>query len=644
MSKNRDDDDGYNVVRSNLQKSLTQRLEEREYGRMSSSQVESARMTKVSYINLREGTYAAQSFTKKHLKDWLFDKELSNEHGSVFENRRTGEVRVAYRGTQTMSDWGTNGRMAVGLSGGQFDSIEGQIYDVELKYGKMPDVLSGHSKGGGQAILMGEKFGINTHTQDPFIPTQELVGLESNAQHSVVRTPTDWVSAGANLTRFRDGFDVVDISPVGTSVLESHDLGLMTGVSHESTGNTTYAPDVKNKAFLSRAVEAGQSFSEIAAEVGYGRGTPEYKSMRHEYKAIRSEPKTHMVRAGFVPKVAPSAIVSAVSRIGGGLSAVVGEGAVKIVNAQSAAGILGGVVANTALRAAGVNDDVVLATASGAIGNASADAAGAGVRALTGVGVEAAEMGLLGVAASSLARGGAGGLLGFGAERAVSSIGHAIHLDDNITSVTASIAGGAASGMIFGPEGAALGAAIGGVIGGIESIWRANQPTQPTQDFMLQPYRHRMIDSLIGNDRDVHRIVSEFNRNADFGDRAIEETQDRITDRVRQMQIAHGWTHKYDRYTAVLQSTPRGTQTNAVDGRGRSTVMLGGDYNPIIWEERDIHNAAVARYEADENESMNAIDSRYNARASEATEIANSVSNQIERTPTHEVIHSIVAA
>jgi hypothetical protein len=104
MSKKHKDDDIYNVVRSNLQKSLTQRLEEREYGQMTMSQVESARMTKVSYINLREGPHAAQTFTKKHLKDWLLDNELTDEHGSVFENKRTGEVRVAYRGTQTLQD------------------------------------------------------------------------------------------------------------------------------------------------------------------------------------------------------------------------------------------------------------------------------------------------------------------------------------------------------------------------------------------------------------------------------------------------------------------------------------------------------------------------------------------------------------
>ena len=93
-----------------------------------------------------------------------------------------------------------------------------------------------------------------THTQDPFVPTRELIGAESNAQHSIVRTPTDWVSAGANITKFRDGFDVTDIAPVGTSVLASHDPNLMTGVTHEGTGNTTYDPELKNKAYLAREI------------------------------------------------------------------------------------------------------------------------------------------------------------------------------------------------------------------------------------------------------------------------------------------------------------------------------------------------------------------------------------------------------
>jgi hypothetical protein len=593
------------VVRSHVGKALASRISEREYGTMTNSEVVSARMTKVSYINLREGPHAAQAFTTEHLKNWKLDLEITDEHGAVFQHQKTGEVRIAYRGTQTGADWKTNLRLATGLtdSGSQFKALESQMQLVKGKYGKLPEMLSGHSKGGGQALVMGERHGIATHTQDPFIPVKELFGGQSNAEHSIVRTPTDWVSGGSNLVKLRPGFTQIDIqASAGTSVLESHDLNLMTRVNHEGTGNTTFDPAAKNTAFVAKEIKNKILFGEVASKVGYKPGTDEYVTLRAEYKSIARQPpatiQQHLDNAGYVPKAKASVSSIAAARVGGALSSVIGESVVKVVNLKTASAILVGAGAVGALHALGVEDELTVAGVSGGVGNVAVDAVGSATRALgRGAVAETAiagEISLLGAGVRSITRGGVSGVLGFGVERAVSAIGGAIGIDDTATRITAAAAGGAAAGAIFGPEGALIGALFSAGIEGATAMWQA---TTPHHDYMLGPFRHQQIDEIIGADAAVRGIVSEFNRKADFSNDAISKTEEQISARVIAMQQASGWTHGYGEYKAELQAKTRGSQEAARDGRGRPTVMLGGDYSSIQATERKQARAQQDFYE-----------------------------------------------
>ena len=257
----KDDDDIYtNVFKSHVKQRLSDGISEKGYGKMTASEIDSARMTKVSYINLTEGRLAALAYTKDHLPNYELDTELTNEHGALFKNKETGELRLAYRGTQAARDWDTNMRMlTLQEEGGvQVKGLEEQMAKIEKAYGKKPDLLTGHSKGGGQAIYMGEKHGINTHTQDPFVPTRHWFGGKTNAQHTVIRTPTDVVSSVSNISKFREGFTQVDIqASAGESVLQSHDLNVMTGVEYKMKGNTTYNPKLKDMAYLAQHIQEG---------------------------------------------------------------------------------------------------------------------------------------------------------------------------------------------------------------------------------------------------------------------------------------------------------------------------------------------------------------------------------------------------
>ena len=607
MSGDSGDGDPYMaVVRSNVNKSLSSRMSEREFAKMTPSEVTSARMTKASYINLREGQHASQAYARDHIKGWKLDTQLSDEHGSVFQHERTGELRVAYRGTQAGRDWETNLRMGAGLEKGgtQFKALEEQMQSVIRKYGRKPDLLTGHSKGGGQAIRMGENHGINTHTQDPYVPTRLMTsaGGKAKAKHTVIRTPTDWVSANSNISKFRTGFTQKDIAPTaGTSLLQSHDLNLMTGVEHEATGNTDYDPVGKNKAFMAREIAKGRSFAQVADTVGYDRGSSDYQQLRSEYEEARSTPlnerDTHLRRAGFVSEVPAGSVGSAAMRIGSALTGQFGEGVSKVANVGTGGAILGGLGAVAALRTVGVNDEATLAIASGAAGNASADAVTAAARAASGATRTAGAMtgaGALSSAARSLVRGGAGGVLGYGVERAVSQLGHLAGVNDTVTDIAAAGAGGAAAGAVFGPEGAAIGGVLGAGIAGATSIFQA---TQPKKDYMLSPFRHSEIDSSIGSNPEIRAILSDFNSRADFRDDAIAEVEGKITTLVRELQRQSGWTHGYERYTASLEEVPRGAQGQARDGRGRPTAMLPGDYTEIENQEAAVHEAAMQEYQ-----------------------------------------------
>jgi hypothetical protein len=53
--------------------------------------------------------------------------------------------------------------------------------------------LHGHSKGCGQAIIVGERKGVDTITQDPAL-TPKMIAT-ARRKHIINRTPTDYVSA-----------------------------------------------------------------------------------------------------------------------------------------------------------------------------------------------------------------------------------------------------------------------------------------------------------------------------------------------------------------------------------------------------------------------------------------------------------------
>ena len=211
----------------------------------------SARMTKASYINLTEGSHASNAYATKHIPGWKIDERFTSEHISVFVEKATGNVQVAFRGTQTNADWHTNKAFLTMREekSSQLNQMKKELIEIHSEFGDRIKVFSGHSKGGAQAIYLSEWMAktfrdINhliTHTQDPFIPTRRLLGDSAKLQHFISRTATDAVSIGANLVTERTGYNQTIVeAEAGTSVLQSHDLNVKTGVDYTGRGTTVF--------------------------------------------------------------------------------------------------------------------------------------------------------------------------------------------------------------------------------------------------------------------------------------------------------------------------------------------------------------------------------------------------------------------
>ena len=141
------------VAKAHVKKALGKDIHAKEYQTMSPSEILSARMTKASYINLTEGSHAAQAYANAHIPGFRLDHSLTTEHQSVFYNKETGELRLAYRGTQAGRDWASKFKMGVGATqyASQARELEKSMQRVIAKYGtngKLPPntVISGHSK------------------------------------------------------------------------------------------------------------------------------------------------------------------------------------------------------------------------------------------------------------------------------------------------------------------------------------------------------------------------------------------------------------------------------------------------------------------------------------------------------------------
>jgi hypothetical protein len=82
----------------------------------------------------------------------------------LFRNNTTGDLILAYRGTQTLNDWGTNIYNALGGQSSRYQAATTIAFKVQDLNPGVNIVLAGHSLGGGQAALASAATGLNAIT------------------------------------------------------------------------------------------------------------------------------------------------------------------------------------------------------------------------------------------------------------------------------------------------------------------------------------------------------------------------------------------------------------------------------------------------------------------------------------------------
>ena len=160
---------------------------------------------------------------------YKIDQQLSNQDSLVLVGDETGDIKVAYRGTKykNLEDIKGNASIAYGSDEGspQYNRALEQINKIKTKYKVLPDELVGFSKGSAIGMRMGEKFGIDTTSFNPFLG-RGLINSVGNSKNIIYRTATDFASMGVALKGSNPNYDIKVIDAVKDSIspLKAHSL------------------------------------------------------------------------------------------------------------------------------------------------------------------------------------------------------------------------------------------------------------------------------------------------------------------------------------------------------------------------------------------------------------------------------------
>ena len=216
-----------------IQFARSSRPNAKNISRVDAQRARLVKAARLAYMN-DDDFASAQAYLDNEVgPGFIIDKDLSKmTDTSIVVKTPEGGTEIAIRGSQIFdkfnpADMKANARMLVGAQGTdpQFNSLSDQYEASVNKHGSV-DMVSGHSKGAGQAMLLGDKFDVATTSFNPLVPQKVMAGdISTTKPQKVWRTTKDTPSLGLGLSKnVNANYDVQAIRPL------------------KRTGETTYNP------------------------------------------------------------------------------------------------------------------------------------------------------------------------------------------------------------------------------------------------------------------------------------------------------------------------------------------------------------------------------------------------------------------
>lgn len=174
-----------------------------------------SRVNKVDYARLSMASY--EKFGKRNVTGYTIDESLSNKNRVVYMAESSGEVVIAFRGTN-VKDWRDVTTDALLAFSGQkessrFKNARKVTEQAIAKYGKERVTVTGHSLGGSQALWVSNKLGVKAHAYNPHVTAGEVLSGASFPNATIHMNLSDPISAGSMFVPTGGGVEVkYDIS------------------------------------------------------------------------------------------------------------------------------------------------------------------------------------------------------------------------------------------------------------------------------------------------------------------------------------------------------------------------------------------------------------------------------------------------
>lgn len=131
----------------------------------------------------------------KDYKTWKLDHSLSDKLVQVYFNPNTGKAVVVHRGSQDLTDWYENAKLALGFKGGPRLEHSRKIQkEAERKYGAKNVITIGHSRGAMTAEEVGKNSSEIITLNKPVTTWDILYGKKVPEHQTDIKTTFDPVS------------------------------------------------------------------------------------------------------------------------------------------------------------------------------------------------------------------------------------------------------------------------------------------------------------------------------------------------------------------------------------------------------------------------------------------------------------------